>query len=206
MKTRSFVLIVLLVAFAAPAAAQSPFAGHYGRLAPAPAVEPGPARILKEGLASLIAFASAEPRPGRAQAVAFLESSIVPYFDFDYMARWAAGARNWERMGAAQQSLLENHIKQDFLATLATRLTGFGAQQFDVQRPRWVGDNEVVVGVVIVNPGAYPARLNFRFYRSPDGWKVFDVAANGSSAVMHYRREFRRMVMQGAERARPYYR
>ncbi|MCB1882186.1 MAG: ABC transporter substrate-binding protein, partial [Gammaproteobacteria bacterium] len=48
---------------------------------------------------------------------------------------------------------------------------------------------------------AYPARLDFRFYLAEDGWKVFDVAANGSSAVMHYRQQFRQMMR---ERMMPY--
>jgi phospholipid transport system substrate-binding protein len=201
MKIRSLILLVLLLGYLGLATAQSPYPGYFGRHAmPSQMVDPGPVLILKEGLKKLVAFVSADPRPNRAQAVAFLERSIVPYFDFNYMARWAAGARAWERMGEAQQNQLKNHIKQDFLATLATRLTGFGEQKVEVERPRRAGDNEVVVGAIILNAGAYPARLNFRFYRSGEGWKVFDVAANGSSAVMHYRQQFRRMMLRGAGR------
>ncbi|MEW8429523.1 MAG: ABC transporter substrate-binding protein [Candidatus Thiodiazotropha sp.] len=32
--------------------------------------------------------------------------------------------------------------------------------------------------------------MDFRFYRSEAGWKVFDVSANGNSAVAYYRRHF----------------
>ena len=104
-------------------------------------------------------------------------------------------------MGREQQQELEQSIKQDFLTTLATRLTGFGNQQFQVSHPRGVAEKEVVVGVTILNPQVYPARLDFRFYLAEDGWKVFDVAANGSSAVMHYRQQFRQMMR---ERMMPY--
>jgi phospholipid transport system substrate-binding protein len=122
------------------------------------------------------------------------------------MASWAAGDRVWQRMGEQQQDDLVDYIKQDFLTTLATRLTGFGDQQVQVSRPRSVAENEVRVGVSIINPQAYPARLNFRFYLSEDGWKVFDVSANGSSAVMHYRNQFRRMMRERVMQRRGYMR
>ncbi|RKZ36806.1 MAG: ABC transporter substrate-binding protein, partial [Gammaproteobacteria bacterium] len=34
----------------------------------------------------------------------------------------------------------------------------------------------------------------FRFYRSPRGWRIFDVSANGASAVTFYRQYFSRQV------------
>ena len=168
--------------------------------------QPGPALILSQGLKKLLAFAGSGRQAGRPQIEAFLEREIVPYFDFAYMARWAAGERMWQRMGEQRQAELEAHIKQDFLATLATRLTAFGDQQVRLSRTRSLSANEVVVSVTILNPQAYPAKLNFRFYRAPEGWKVFDVSANGNSAVMHYRNQFRRMMRQRMHYPRGYHR
>jgi phospholipid transport system substrate-binding protein len=51
--------------------------------------------------------------------------------------------------------------------------------------------------IAVLNPSAYPARIDFRFYRGAEGWKVYDVAANGQSAVAYYRREFRQMMRGG---------
>lgn len=202
MKSRNLVVILLLVGCSGLLSAQPYFPDSrmpfgMGRQAPMP----GPAAILKQGLNKLLAFAGGDRNPSRLQAEDFLEREIAPYFDFAFMASWAAGQRIWQQMGREQQQELEQSIKQDFLTTLATRLTGFGNQQFQVSHPRGVAEKEVVVGVTILNPQAYPARLDFRFYLAEDGWKVFDVAANGSSAVMHYRQQFRQMMR---ERMMPY--
>ena len=159
---------------------------------------PGPAMILKQGLQKLIAFMGSEERPGSRQIAAFLDHEIAPYFDFDYMARWAGG-RLWQEMTPQQRREFEGQLQQMFLGTLAQRLGGFGGQQVRVGRPRQGRNNEVTVDVAVMNPGSYPSRLKFRFYPSRDGWRIFDVSANGSSAVMYYRQHFsQRMRRQGA--------
>jgi phospholipid transport system substrate-binding protein len=197
MKSRLPILILLAAGFSGMVSAQpyypqsaAPF--DKSRLAQ----QQGPAVILRQGLRNLMDFAGGEHQPSRIQAEAFLEREIAPYFDFAYMASWAVGESVWQRMGEGQRQELEEYIKQDFLTTLAVRMTGFGDQQVQLSPPRSVAANEVMVAVSILNPQAYPARLNFRFYRAEDGWKVFDVTANGSSAVMHYRNQFRRMMRE----------
>lgn len=205
MKSRHLVLIFLIAGFSGLLSAQPYYPDSrapFGMERQAPM--PGPAAILKQGLRKLMAFAGGDRKPDRLQAEAFLEREIAPYFDFAYMASWAAGNRLWQQMGREQQDELVQLIKQDFLTTLATRLTGFGDQQVQVLRPRGVAENEVIVSVSILNPQAYPARLDFRFFLAEDGWRVFDVAANGSSAVMHYRQQFRRMMRERMMQHRGY--
>jgi phospholipid transport system substrate-binding protein len=46
----------------------------------------------------------------------------------------------------------------------------------------------------ILRAGAYPTRIDFRFYRGESGWKIFDVSANGSSALAFYRQYFARQA------------
>ncbi len=50
-----------------------------------------------------------------------------------------------------------------------------------------------------------PSELDFRLYRGNDGWKVFDVVANGSSAVVYYRDYFRNAFRRGGPGAGPGY-
>ena len=80
------------------------------------------------------------------------------------------------------------------LTTLAERLTSYENQDVRFYPPRRAGQNEVKVRVAILQAGGYPANLDFRFYRGSEGWKVFDVAANGSSALTFYRQYFSRKL------------
>ncbi len=168
------------------------YGGYY---APAPQQAETPEALVREGLGKLRAFLRSNDARDKLKLMAFLESEITPYFDFAYMTRWAAG-RAWRNMTDAQRTQLESKIKEMFFSTLARGLGGYdGNTRVDIigtRRSRH--DNEVRVGVRITRPGGYPVKIEFRFYRSRDGWKIFDAIANQSSAVTFYRRHFQQQL------------
>lgn len=155
--------------------------------------EPNPATVLRDGMSRLVSFLKTNPDP--TQISAFVDAEIAPYFDFSYMTQWVAG-RSYRYMSEGQRQAMEEQLKQMFLSALAQRLGAYSNQGVRFHRPHRVTGREVSVGVDILQPGTYPARLNFRFYRGKDGWKVFDVSANGSSALVHYRQYFTRLQYQ----------
>jgi phospholipid transport system substrate-binding protein len=173
---------------AAPAEAR-PY--YYGMPAPAAAQQQSPALLLRDGMNKLIGFLKQEPRPANEQVAKFLSDEIAPYFDFPYMARWAAGGM-YRQMGQEQREKLEGKLRDMFLAAMAERLAAYNSQEVAFLPPRGAQrGEEVTLPVAIRNAQGYPAELDFRFYRSKDGWKVFDVVANGSSALVYYRDYFR---------------
>jgi phospholipid transport system substrate-binding protein len=95
-------------------------------------------------------------------------------------------------------------IKEDFLTTLTQRLAGYGEQQVRFLPTRGASAEMQTVSVAIQNPGTYPSKIDFRFYRTDEGWKVFDVAANGSSALVYYRQMFNRAWRQSPRPTMPY--
>ncbi|MEW8627684.1 MAG: ABC transporter substrate-binding protein [Candidatus Thiodiazotropha sp.] len=151
--------------------------------------EVGPGMILREGVTKLLKFMRQSDQPNPQKIAAFLEAEIAPYFDFDYMADWAAGPMK-RYMTEQQKAELGQQVKALLLGTLAKRLGDYNNQDVRFYRPRSSGRNEVKVRVGILQAGGYPANIDFRFYRSESGWKVFDVAANGNSALAYYRQHF----------------
>ncbi|MCU7872235.1 MAG: ABC transporter substrate-binding protein [Candidatus Thiodiazotropha sp. (ex Lucinoma annulata)] len=151
--------------------------------------EVDPGTVLREGMTNLLRFLRQSEEPNPQMISAFLEQEIAPYFDFDYMATWAAGPMN-RRMNEQQRTELAQKIKVMLLGTLTERLAKYNNQEVRFFRPRRVGENEVKVRVGILQSGGYPANIDFRFYRSKAGWKVFDVSANGNSAIAFYRQHF----------------
>ncbi len=151
--------------------------------------------MLKAGLGKLMAFFSSGNVPNRSQIAAFLEKDIAPYFDFAYMAQWAAGPA-YKRMNKQQIKALEVDLKTQFLSTMAQKLTNFSQQSINYLPPRMTGRNQVELSISLGQPGNYPARLDFRLYKSEAGWKVYDVSANGSSALMYYRQFYRQQLQR----------
>lgn len=174
---------------------------HPGAMQPIQQQEAGPGVVLREGMTKLLKFLRQSERRDPKMISAFLETEIAPYFDFDYMADWAAGPMK-RYMNDQQKTELGHKVKEMLLSTLAKRLGSYGNQDVRFYRPRPAGPNEVKVRVGILQAGGYPANIDFRFYRSESGWKVFDVAANGNSALAFYRQHFMNQMRSKAPNRR----
>jgi phospholipid transport system substrate-binding protein len=83
-------------------------------------------------------------------------------------------------------------LEARFLGTLAKRLAAYDGQQVRYFRPRITRRGAVSVSVGLLQPGTYPAKLDFRMYRGDEGWKIYDVSANGRSASAYYRMQLNR--------------
>jgi len=156
------------------------------------AINKGPNILLKEGVSKLVDFQKSGKTSDRTATMNFIETEISPYFDFNYMAKWSAG-RAYNRLNDKTKAQMAAKIKSMLLKSLAKNLTVYSKRQIRFFRPR-MGRGEVKISLWIAKPGSYPTKLGFRFYLSENGWKIFDVSANGSSAVVYYRKYFRQML------------
>jgi phospholipid transport system substrate-binding protein len=153
-----------------------------------------PARVLRVGVESLTGYLNDNKGVPPEQLHAFLEQEIVPYFDFNRMAFWAAGETN-RYLNPEQRQQLTIMLRERFLQTMAEELSGYKQSRIQYLRPR--GNprrGDVTLGVRVFGADSYPVQLDFKLYRGKEGWKVYDVVANGVSAVSHYRNEFSQLV------------
>lgn len=178
------------------------YKGSYPGIAPQQQ-EQAPAAILKSGIGKLTKFIKSGQAQNRARSLAFLKSEITPYFDFEYMTRWAAGPA-WRHMSEAQRARMQSKLTESFMTTMVSNLASYSDQPIRYFTPRGQGSDDVRVRVWIMEPSGIPTKLEFRFYKSKDGWKIFDVKAGGNSAVVHYRNQFKDMYRYGSQQSRYY--
>lgn len=153
---------------------------------------PGPEQMLRQGLDRLTGFLVGAEDASPEEIRAFIDKEIAPHFDFPYMAQWAGGPL-YRNLDPGQRANLTARLRELFLTALARNLGTFAqpSPRVDIYpaRPgRW--QNEVRVGALVQRDDAPNLRLDFRFYRGQSGWRVFDVTANGTSAVTYYRNYF----------------
>lgn len=179
---------------------------YYGTPQQAQPAEQNPAFVLRDGMNKLVGFLKQDPKPEAAQVTKFLDDEIAPYFDFAYMARSAAGGM-YRQMDDEQRQKLEAKLRDMFLSAMAQHLSAYDNQQVDFLPPRRSGQrgNEITLPIAVRGAQGYPSELDFRLYRGSDGWKVFDVVANGSSALVYYRDYFRQSMRRGGPGAPPTY-
>jgi phospholipid transport system substrate-binding protein len=196
-------LLSLLCALPILANAQPPYPGPlYPRESPA---LPNPAGLVREGLDKLLAV-SAQVSHGTDPRALLprLREEIAPYIDFAYMADWVAGPYK-RQMGPAQRREFAVHLQQRFLAALAQRLSGGQGYSYRLLPPQ-SHRGETDVGVQVLQYNRPLHRVNFRLYWDGQGWKMFDVVADGSSALQYYRQDFNEQVARqglGAWAERP---
>ena len=190
----NFLAVFLLFAFALPhtATATPYFPNNYQNTA-TDVSRPG--TIVRAGVEKLTRFIRSGQAQDRVKAMTFLETEVAPYFDFEYMTRWAAGPA-WRSMSPEQRARMQSKLTNAFMTTLVQKLTSYTNQPIRYFTPRGQGSNDVSVSAWIMQPNGIPTKLDFRFYRSEDGWKIFDVKAAGNSAVVYYRNMFRKMHRQ----------
>ena len=169
----------------------------YGQRNPlhAPAYTPVPAtpdQVIRRGVDRLSGFLMGAQNASPQAIRAFLDHEIAPNFDFAYMARWAAGPM-YRRLSAAQRARMTSLLKDLFLSALAKNLGTYAqpTPRVDVYPARTTANgSQATVHTRVVSPNGMFSGLNFRFYWSEQGWRIFDVSANGASAVAYYRNYF----------------
>lgn len=153
-----------------------------------------PARVLREGVERLTGYLDGNQGLPPAQLHAFLEREVAPYFDFERMTFWAAGTLN-RYLNPQQKQQLVMMLKERFLQAMAEQLGSYKQSRIQYLRPRGnPRHGDVTLGLRVFGADSYPVQLDFKLYNGRGGWKVYDVVANGASAVGHYRNEFSLLV------------
>ncbi len=131
------------------------------------------------------------------RAAELIETRIAPHFDFPRITSLAVG-RAWAQADSGQREALTDEFRTLLVRTYANSLTRFRDQTVTFKPLRPGTDaNEVMVSSQINQPGGQPVALDYRLSRTPNGWKVIDVAVANVSLVTSYRSSFASEVRSG---------
>ncbi len=126
---------------------------------------------------------------------AAVDNEVLPYFDFKVMSR-SVLALTWRRASDEQRERFVKEFRELLVRTYATALL-----KYNDEKVRYLpvfskpDDKQVLVRTEIIPSGGGPnIPLNYSFYRSKDGWKVYDVSIEGVSLVTNYRSTYAEKV------------
>ncbi|MCU7960181.1 MAG: ABC transporter substrate-binding protein [gamma proteobacterium symbiont of Bathyaustriella thionipta] len=119
------------------------------------------AKTLQQGLSGLTEFLESGQQTNPVVLQAFVETKVAHYFDFDYMAKWVAGAAQ-RKMDGQQKAALAARFKQEFVSTMIEKLALYDNQAIHLLPSRPSSGDQTIVSAMIMHPGNYPARLDFR--------------------------------------------
>ena len=172
----------------------------YPRYQEPPVAQQHPGVVLREGIEKVIAFLEGGGAANKDKLVEFVERELAGYFDFATMSRLSLES-SLRYMNPQQRKAAVARLRGMFLDALVRQLSNYQVGRIQYLRPRGSRySNDMILGVQSYSGNRYPQQLDFYFYRGRDGWKVYDVAANGLRATSVYREYFARQSRPGPAR------
>ncbi|MDR3096413.1 MAG: ABC transporter substrate-binding protein [Paraburkholderia sp.] len=125
-----------------------------------------------------------------------VDRDILPYVDFHRTTQLAMG-RHWRTATPAQQQ----QIAEQFQLLLIHLYSGALAQLKPDQQIEYApmrtapGDTDVVVRALAQTSGQ-PVEIDYRLYKTPRGWRLYDLNVLGAWLIQTYRAQFNEKIQQ----------
>ena len=126
----------------------------------------------------------------RRKVMSLVESKVLPHVDFQRTTAQAAG-RFWRTATPEQQAKLSEEFKTLLVYTYAGAISQIKNETVEF-KPMRAQDSDTDVEVrsqVNVTRGE-PITLNYRLYKAPAGWKIYDINVMGAWLVETYKGTF----------------
>ncbi|QCP51203.1 ABC transporter substrate-binding protein [Trinickia violacea] len=124
-----------------------------------------------------------------------VNEKILPYIDFRRTTMLAT-SRAWRTATPQQQDQLVEQFKMLLIRTYAGALAQVRDQQIQYKPFRMnPDDTDVVVRSVVMNNGQ-PVELDYRLYKTPQGWRVYDLNVLGAWLIQTYQQQFNEKIQQ----------
>ncbi|CAB3705087.1 Intermembrane phospholipid transport system binding protein MlaC [Trinickia soli] len=125
-----------------------------------------------------------------------VNQKILPYTDFRRTTQLAMG-RAWRTATPQQQDQMVEQFKMLLIRTYSGALSQVRDQtvQFKPFRAD-PGATDVVVRSTVMNNGQ-PVELDYRLYKTAQGWRVYDLNVAGAWLIQAYQQQFTEKINQG---------
>jgi phospholipid transport system substrate-binding protein len=124
-----------------------------------------------------------------------VNEKILPYIDFTRTTRLVMG-RYWVSATPQQQAQVIEQFKLLLMHTYSGALAQAHDQELTYQPFRASpADTDVVVRSTIINNGS-PVELDYRLYKTPQGWRVYDINIFGAWLIQVYKQQFADQIAQ----------
>jgi phospholipid transport system substrate-binding protein len=130
-----------------------------------------------------------------SQITRLVNEKILPYTDFRRTTQLAMG-RNWRTATPEQQGQIVEQFKTLLIRTYSGALAQVRDQQIQYKPFRAnPDDTDVVVRSVVMNNGQ-PIELDYRLYKTAEGWRVYDINVLGAWLIQAYQQQFNEQIQQ----------
>ena len=120
----------------------------------------------------------------------FIQSRVLPHFDFERMSRLVLG-KYWRRASPQERREFVEQFRYLLVRTYATAMLDYAEDPIAYLPFRDDPEaKDVTVRTEVDIPGGNPVPVDYSVYQVDGRWKVYDVSIDGVSLVVNYRSSF----------------
>jgi phospholipid transport system substrate-binding protein len=128
--------------------------------------------------------------------VGIVNRNILPYTDLRRTTQLAMG-RHWKTATPAQQQQVVEQFRLLLIHTYSGAIALLKPDQKIEYPPSRIAatDTDVVVRTIALN-NDQPMEIDYRLYKTPDGWRLYDLNVLGAWLIQTYRQQFNEKIQQ----------
>jgi phospholipid transport system substrate-binding protein len=152
-----------------------------------------PSALISQATTEVLGFLNAHQialKTENHKTVVALANEVLPYFDFALTSQYVLG-RYWQRATPTERTEFQAFFYHYLIHTYATALRHYHDVRITVIPYRGsMAVHYANVETLIHTRGGQSVHVLYALYRTPTGWRIFDVSVEGISYVMSFRNQF----------------
>ncbi len=128
-------------------------------------------------------------KPSPSRVYSLVNSIIVPYINFNLVAKRALGNTYWNKASSGQRSRFTAQFKKLLVRTYGSAFASYN--NWTMQHLGTKGSGKSVAVNTRVSPaGASSVNVSYLMYRGGGGWRVYDIYISGVSLAKSHSASF----------------
>ena len=120
---------------------------------------------------------------------------VTPIFNYEAMAKLSLGKKYWPALNEAKQVEFSDLFIKRLQASYLDKLDIYTDEEVIYGEPE-ISGSQIHIPTTLVSPDN-KIEILYKFYRSNDGWKIYDVELGGVSVIQTYRSQFDDVLSNG---------
>lgn len=139
-------------------------------------------------------------KPSSSRAYSSVNRIIVPYVNFNMVAKRALGKSYWSKASSGQRSRFTAQFKKLLVRTYSSAFASYSSWKMQHMGTKASGKS-VVVKTRVSPAGTSSVNVSYLMYGSGGSWRVYDIYIAGVSLAKSHRASFQGIVRSGGMEA-----
>ncbi|MCG8472409.1 MAG: ABC transporter substrate-binding protein [Desulfobacterales bacterium] len=125
-----------------------------------------------------------------------ITQEVSPIFDFPLMGKLTLGKKNWSTLTKPQKNLFIKTFTDVMKRSYSDKLSLYTDEKIEIHPAKSPKPNKAIIPTELISKENRYA-MEYKFYRSKKGWKIYDIELQGVSLVATYRTQFNQVISEG---------